>query len=87
MIHAKNKGHGKTQIEIDGSDLELVSEMFAVVDSVSKVIFKDDEKMRTRFLKDLPEVVLNMQARFTATKSLFSPEELKKILEEEGGND
>lgn len=58
MISAKTDKNGKTEIHISGGNLLLFGELIAVVDSVSKTIFKDDEKNRIAMLIDLPSIVL-----------------------------
>lgn len=84
MISAKTDGTGKTIIEIDGRNLLLLGELVAVADCVSRTIFEGSEKDRVEFLKDLPDLVLMANPKFKATRSLFSPEQLKKMIEEGG---
>ncbi len=86
MIRAKTDGKGKTSIEVDGTNVELLAECVAIVESISKTVFADSEKAQLSFVLDIPKLVLNMDSRITTTRMDFSPEQLKKMLEE-GQND
>lgn len=86
MISVKTKGKENCVIELDGNNLILFAELIAVIDAVSRTIFHDDSKMRETFIKDLPEVILGVAFECTAASMKFTPEQLKKLVEE-GDND
>ena len=83
MITVKTDEKGQTHIEVKGRNLLLLAELIAAVDATSRTMFKDYEKDRTEFLKDLPELVLGINPdAVKAVKLPFSTEQLKKIIEE-----
>ena len=80
MISAKTGKDLKTEIHVSGNNLMLFGELIAVVDAVSKVIFKDDEKNRTAMLADLPRIVLlSSSAERTSIELPCSLERLKNL--------
>ena len=80
MISAKTGKNLKTEIHVSGNNLMLFGELIAVVDAVSKAIFKDDEKDRTAMLADLPRMVLlNSSAERTSIELPCSLERLKNL--------
>ena len=69
-----------TEVHVSGSNLVLFGELIAVVDAVSKAIFKDDEKDRIAMLADLPRMVLsNSSTEKTRIEFPCSLEELKNL--------
>lgn len=71
MISAKTNKNLNTEVHISGNNLMLFGELIAVVDSVSKAIFKDNEKDRIAMLADLPRLVIeNSSAERTSINSL-----------------
>ena len=80
MISAKTGKDLRVEIHISGNNLVLFGEMIAVVDSVSKAIFKDNEKDRIAMLADLPRLVIkNSSAERTSIELPCSLEKLKNL--------
>lgn len=80
MISVKTDKNGKTEIHISGGNLLLLGELIAVVDGVSKTIFKDDEENRIAMLNDLPGMVLLTKgAERTRIELPCSLEKLKNL--------
>lgn len=80
MISAKTNKNLNTEVHISGNNLVLFGELIAVVDSVSKAIFKDDEKNRIAMLADLPRMVIkNSSAESSRIEFPCSLEKLKNL--------
>lgn len=80
MISAKTNKNLNTEVHISGNNLVLLGELIAVVDSVSKAIFKDDEKDRIAMLADLPRLVIkNSSAESSRIEFPCSLEKLKNL--------
>lgn len=82
MISAKKSEKGHTKIEICGSNLEIIEELFALIDSVAKVVFKDSDLTRRAFIKEIPYIILDAHPTMTSIELPCPPEDLKKF----GGN-
>lgn len=80
MISAKTNKNLNTEVHILGNNLVLFGELIAVVDSVSKAIFKDNEKDRIAMLADLPRLVIkSSSAERTSIELPCSLEKLKNL--------
>lgn len=82
MISAKTDKNLCTKVQISGNNLMLFGELIAVVEGVSKAIFKDNEKDRIAMLADLPRMVLSSssaKAKETRIELPCSLEELKNL--------
>lgn len=80
MISVKTDKTGKVEMHISGNNLLLFGELIAVVDAVSKAIFKDNDKDRMAMLADLPRMVLFSDAAESSRIELpCSLEELKNL--------
>lgn len=79
MISAKTSKKGQTTIEIYGSNLENIAELIALIDSVSRVVFKDDDRARRSFIKDIPYLIFESQPTINKMELPCSPEDLKKF--------
>lgn len=80
MISAKTNKNLNTEVHISGNNLVLFGELIAVVDSVSKAIFKDDEKDRIAMLAELPRMVIeNSSAESSRIEFPCSLEKLKNL--------
>lgn len=80
MISAKTNKNLNTEVHISGNNLVLFGELIAVVDSVSKAIFKDNEKDRIAMLADLPRMVIkNSSAKSSRIEFPCSLEILKNL--------
>ena len=80
MISAKTNKNLNTEVHISGNNLMLFGELIAVVDSVSKAIFKDNEKDRIAMLADLPRLVtLSSSAERTSIELPCSLEKIKNL--------
>lgn len=77
MISAKTNKNLNTEVHISGNNLVLFGELIAVVDSVSKAIFKDDEKNRIAMLADLPGMVIKNSS--TESSRIEFPCSLEKL--------
>ena len=80
MISAKKIGEGKRQIEITGNNLEVIEDLLALIDAVTKVVFKDSDRDKREFLNDIPYLTIRgsrAQQRNTQnsqTKACASPQ-------------
>lgn len=80
MISAETNKDLNTKIRVSGSNYILSRELIAVVDAVSKAIFKDNEKDRIAMLADLPRMVLKSSSTERTRIELPCPlEDLKKF--------
>lgn len=80
MISAKTDKNYRTEVHVSGSNLMLFGELIAVVEGVSKTIFKDNEKDRIAMLADLPRMVLaSSPTKETRIELPCSLEDLKKF--------
>lgn len=80
MISAKTNKNLNTEVHISGNNLMLFGKLIAVCDSVSKAIFKDNEKDRIAMLADLPRMVIkNSSAERTSIELPCSLEKLKNL--------
>lgn len=57
MISAKKIRERQIKIEIEGSDLENIEELISLIDTVTKVVFKDSDRYRREFLKNIPDLI------------------------------
>lgn len=86
MISVKTNKDLKTEIHVSGNNLMLFGELIAVVDAVSKTIFKDSEIDRIAMLADLPKMVLHASsAERTRIELPCSLEKLKNLGGEKEG--
>lgn len=80
MISAKTNKDLNTEVHVSGSNLMLFGELIAVVDGVSKAIFKDNEQDRIAMLADLPKMVLaSSSSERTRIELPCSLEKLKNL--------
>lgn len=79
MISAKKVGEGQRKIEIVGSSLEILEDLLALIDSVTKTAFKDSDEARRRFVKDIPYLIFEAQPQITTIEFPCRPEDLKKF--------
>lgn len=80
MISAKTSKNLNVEIHVSGNNLMLFGELIAVVDAVSKAIFKDNEKDRIAMLADLPRMVIkSSSAERTSIELPCSLEKLKNL--------
>ena len=79
MISAKKIGEGKRQIEITGNNLEVIEDLLALIDAVTKVVFKDSDRDLREFLKDIPYLIFETQPSMTTIQLPCRPEDLKKF--------
>lgn len=80
MISAKTDKNGHISVHLSESNLLLFGELIAVVEGVSKAIFKDNEKDRIAMLADLPRMVLSSSSAVESLVELpCSLEDLKKF--------
>lgn len=83
MISAKKIGKGQRKIEMIGNNLELIEELISLIDSVTKIVFKDSDRDRREFLKDIPYLISEIKPTMATIKLPCSLDDLKKF----GGND
>ena len=76
MIQAEAKTDKQVQISIKGKPDEIMHEMFALIDSVSKSFIKPEH--RKEFLFHIPFVVLTMDSKLN-TVAMPDVEDLKRI--------
>lgn len=79
MISTKKIGEGKRQIEITGNNLEVIEDLLALIDAVTKVVFKDSDRDLRAFLKDIPYLIFETQPSMTTIQLPCRPEDLKKF--------
>ena len=79
MISAKTSKKGLTVIDIYGSNLENITELIALIDSVSRVVFKNNDSHRRSFIMDIPYLILESQPTISQMELPCSPEDLKKF--------
>lgn len=79
MISAKKIGEGKRQIEITGNNLEVIEDLLALIDAVTKVVFKDSDRDKREFLNDIPYLIFETQPTMSMIKLPCRPEDLKKF--------
>lgn len=79
MISAKKVGEGKRQIEIAGNNLEIIEDLIALINSVTQVVFKDSDRDRRAFLKDIPYLIFETQPTMATIELPCRPEDLKKF--------
>lgn len=82
MISAKKSGDGQRTIEIAGRKLEIIEDLIALIDTVTRTVFKDSDRDRREFIRDIPYIVFDAQPTMATMKLPCSPEDLKKF----GGN-
>ena len=81
MIRAEAKTDKEIQITIEGKPDEILPEMFALIDSISKSFIKPED--RREFLLHIPFMVLSMKSKMTAV-AMPKVDDLKRIF---GGDD
>lgn len=81
MIKAEAKTDKQVQITIEGKPDEILHEMFALIDSISKSFIKPED--RKEFLLHIPFTVLTMDSKMTAV-AMPKVDDLKRIF---GGDD
>lgn len=79
MISAKKSEKEHISIEIQGSNLQNLDELMALIDSVTKVVFKDNDRARRSFIKEIPYIILDAHPTMTKMELPCSPEDLKKF--------
>lgn len=72
MISAKKIGEGKRKIEI-------IEDLLALINSVTEVVFKDSDRDRRAFLKDIPYLIFETQPTMATIELPCRPEDLKKF--------
>ena len=77
MISAETDKTLNTVVHISGNNLTLFGELIAVVDGVSKAIFKDNEEDRIAMLAELPKMVL--LSKDSETSRIELPCSLEKL--------
>ena len=82
MISAKKSGDGQRTIEIAGRNLEIIEDLLALIDSVTRVAFKNSDRDRIEFIKDIPYLIFEVQPTISTMELPCRPEDLKKF----GGN-
>lgn len=81
MIKAEAKTDKQVQITIEGKPDEILHEMFALIDSISKSFIKPED--RREFLLNIPFMVLSMESKMTAV-AMPKVDDLKRMF---GGDD
>ena len=83
MIHAelfdKEKDKEKRKIEIVGSNIEILEDLLALIDSVTKVAFKNSDEARRGFVKEIPYLIFEAQPHMTTIDLPCPLEDLKKF--------
>lgn len=85
MISAKKVGEGKRKIEIVGSNIEIIEDLLSLIDSVSKTAFKDSDRARKQFIKEIPYLIFEAQSTIATVELPCSLEDLKKFGGEKEG--
>lgn len=80
MISTKKTREKQVKIDIQGNNLENIEELIALIDSVSMVVFKDDDRARREFIKDIPYLIFGAQPTISRMELPCHPEDLKKML-------
>lgn len=79
MISAKKVGEGQRKIEIVGSSIEIIEDLLALIDSVTKTAFKDSDRARKIFIKEIPYIIFETQTTMTTVEFPCSLDDLKKF--------
>ena len=79
MISAEKIGEGHRKIEIVGNTLEILEDLLALIDSVTKTAFKDSDQARKDFVKDIPYLIFEAQPVITTMDLPCPLEDLKKF--------
>lgn len=79
MISAKKIGEGHRKIEIVGSSLEIIEDLLSLIDSVTKTAFKDSDKARISFIKEIPYLIFEAQPTMTTIDLPCPLDDLKKF--------
>ena len=79
MISAKKSEDGHIIIEIQGTNLENTEELLSLIDAVTRVIFKEKDRARKAFIKDIPYLIFESQPSFSQIELPCRPEDLKKF--------
>lgn len=79
MISAKKIGEGKRQIEIQGNNLEIIEDLLALINSVTRVAFNNSDQDRREFLKDIPYLIAETQPTMATIKLPCPLDDLKKF--------
>lgn len=83
MISAKRIRERQIKIEIEGNNLENIEELIALIDSVSRVVFKDSDRDQREFLKDISDLISKTRPTMATIKLPCPLDDLKKF----GGDD
>lgn len=79
MISIKRTGKGKRIIEASGSHLEIIENLLALIDSITRTVFQGSDRDRIEFLKDIPDLISEVQPHIFTLDLPYRPEDLKKF--------
>ena len=79
MISAKKIREGQRKIEIMGNNLEIIEDLISLIDTVTKTVFKDSDRDRREFLKDIPYLISETKPTMATIKLPCSLDDLKKF--------
>ena len=79
MISAKKIREGQRKIEIMGNNLEILEDLISLIDTVTNTVFKDSDRDRREFLKDIPYLISETKPTMATIKLPCRPEDLKKF--------
>lgn len=79
MISIKRIGKGKRIIEASGSHLEIIENLLALIDSITRTVFQGSDRDRIEFLKDIPDLISEVQPHIFTLDLPYRPEDLKKF--------
>lgn len=77
MISVKKTGEGKRTIEASGSNLEIIDDLLALINAVTRAVFKDSDRDRKEFLKDIPYLISEVHPTISTLELPYHPEDLK----------
>jgi hypothetical protein len=77
MISVKKIGEGKRTIEASGSHLEIIEDLLALIDSITRTVFQGSDRDRIEFLKDIPDLISEVQPQIFTLDLPYRPEDLK----------
>lgn len=81
MISIQKAEKGMKIIEVSGSNLEIIEDLLALIDSVTRTIFKNSDRDRIEFLKDIPYLIFEAEPTITQMELPYPLDDLRN-----GGN-
>lgn len=76
MISIKKAEKGMKIIEVSGSDLEIIDDLLALIDSITRTVFKYSDRDRIEFLNDIPYLISEIHSTMSTLKLPYRPEDL-----------